>query len=291
MTKPRSERLRLAVLFTLVVATGLGVAHGIDRAAYAAGTDTATATATLEHDAASPRYALTAPPTVTSPTDAWDAVHQYGYVWGGMIIVFAIGTVIAKKADDDHWVNKDHVLPIITGTLGVIGAALQAKFAGGSWAVVPMTVMGVVTLILQNRPKKSPGSVATATTAAGAAVVVLVALAVSSTQQACGPTITKDLAAAGDAGIDCAKSKFGATVPEVGITVAEDAGQIIAAGKDGYEDALKKLGLSFGSDAVDCGIKMAHAMWTMQAPGAPVAFEKPAHVVRAEKYLAGKKFK
>lgn len=101
-------------------------------------------------------------------TTAWGLVHQYGWLWGVMIVLFAIGTAVVKLNDEHHWLNKDHTLPIIVGLLGTLGAALQAKFAGGSWAGVFVTLFGAVMLLIQ-KPKPADPAVTTTTAATAAA--------------------------------------------------------------------------------------------------------------------------
>lgn len=93
-------------------------------------------------------------------TTAWGLVHQYGWLWGSMIVLFGIGTVIVKINDSRHWLSQDHALPIIVGLLGTLGAALQAKFAGGSWAGVIATGVAALMLLLQ---KPTPGKPTPAT--------------------------------------------------------------------------------------------------------------------------------
>jgi hypothetical protein len=66
-----------------------------------------------------------------------------------MLVVFGIGTVIIKRAQGDHWLANDHILTIIASVLGLVGAVLQVKFAGGSWAGVLAAGMAAVMLILQ----------------------------------------------------------------------------------------------------------------------------------------------
>lgn len=96
-------------------------------------------------------------------TSAWGLVHQYGWLWGVMIVLFGIGTAIVKLNDERHWLSKDHTLPIVVGVLGVLGAALQAKFGGGSWAGVLATAFGALMLLLQ---KPAPGKQAPSTATA-----------------------------------------------------------------------------------------------------------------------------
>lgn len=264
---------RLIFTLTILVVAGIGLAVGLEHMAYAAGTDTA---------------ASAAVPVVGSPTDAWGALQQYGYIWGGMLIVYAIGTAFAKKAEDEHWINAGHALSIITGSLGVIGAAIQAKFGGGSWAIVPMTLMGVVTLVIQRPKKVEGGGASPAITAAAGAAIVMLCIAMSMLP-GCA-TVSKDLKAGGSAGISCAEAKIGQTVPEVGMTLGEDAAGIVLAGADGWQGELDKLKAKYTADAVDCAVKIGRGIWAAQTGGA-LMLGKPANVARADAYLAGKTFR
>lgn len=91
---------------------------------------------------------------IQTAQDSWTVVKQFGYLWGGMIVLFSIGTVLVKRASDDHWLANEHVLTGLTGLIGTLGAILQAKFMGGSWAVVVVTLMTTVTLMIQKPVKK-----------------------------------------------------------------------------------------------------------------------------------------
>lgn len=87
-------------------------------------------------------------------TSAWSLVKQFGYVWGGMLVLFGLGTIAIKKAEDEHWLAAGHTLSILTSTIGILGAVLQWKFAGASPAGIVMAAMAAVMLIVQ-KPKKS----------------------------------------------------------------------------------------------------------------------------------------
>ena len=82
-------------------------------------------------------------------------MKQFGVLWGGMIVLYGVGTFIIKRNDESHWLSQDHTLPIAVGLLGTLAAILNAKFAGGSWPAVLSTLMATVTLILQ-KPKPGP---------------------------------------------------------------------------------------------------------------------------------------
>ncbi len=99
-------------------------------------------------------------------TTAWGLVKQYGWLWGAMIVLFGIGTAIIKLNDERHWLSKDHALPLVVGLVGTLGAALQAKFAGGSWAGVFVTLFGAVMLLIQKPKPAEPTTTAVAAPAA-----------------------------------------------------------------------------------------------------------------------------
>lgn len=93
--------------------------------------------------------------------NARSAIVQYGVLWGGMLILFGVGTLIIKNNDETHWLSKDHYLPLGVGVLGVVGALLNAKFGAGSWTAVFAALGAAVALVIQ---KPTPGKSSSATT-------------------------------------------------------------------------------------------------------------------------------
>ena len=106
---------------------------------------------------AAPAPAVIAPPSfvvdpahpIDDATTAWALVKQAGWLWGGMAILFALGTYAIKKNEDRHWLGNDHVLAIGTTVLGVMGAVINAHFGSGSWATVVAVLVAGVALIVQ----------------------------------------------------------------------------------------------------------------------------------------------
>ncbi len=151
---------RILVLFALLVPVSLAFADDAGVGSSSSMIDVVVA----------PAPAPATPPVVTidpahpvqSVETAWSEVRQFGFLYGGMMMLFAIGTVIIKKNDETHWLSQDHYLPIGVGVLGTLGAVINAKFAGGSWAAVVSTLMATVALIIQ---KPNPGRTSTATPA------------------------------------------------------------------------------------------------------------------------------
>jgi hypothetical protein len=96
------------------------------------------------------------PDPVSNPVQAVAAAEtdyrSYGYVWAGMLVLFAVGTAIVKRSDEETWLSKDHALPIITGLVGVLGAIIEVRFAGASVNVVLSAAMAGVMLVIQ-KPK------------------------------------------------------------------------------------------------------------------------------------------
>ncbi len=90
-----------------------------------------------------------------SASDAWAAWEHFGIVWGSMMVLFGVGTLIVKKNDETHWLSQGRTLPIAVGVLGTIGSAIDAKFNGGNWTAVLSTLMATGALIIQ---KPVPGT-------------------------------------------------------------------------------------------------------------------------------------
>jgi hypothetical protein len=99
---------------------------------------------------------------VEAATTARELIKQWGYVWGGMLVLFTIGTVLVKRAETEHWLSKDHTLPIVVSMLGILGAAINWKFAGGTLYAIFAAVMGSAMLIIQKPASKPPTTAAAA---------------------------------------------------------------------------------------------------------------------------------
>jgi hypothetical protein len=86
--------------------------------------------------------------------DQWRIVEDYGPVWGGMLILFAIGTAIVKRNDEHHWLAQGNMLTGLVGSIGILGSLVEAHFSTASSAGIPVTLLLALKLLLQKpRPK------------------------------------------------------------------------------------------------------------------------------------------
>lgn len=98
-------------------------------------------------------------PAAPAPTDVakqavesqWRLVENYGPIWGGMLLLFGLGTVVAKRSGkgDEHWLLKGHTLTGGIGALGLLGALLEANFTSAPGAGIPVTLFMAMNLLLQ----------------------------------------------------------------------------------------------------------------------------------------------
>lgn len=119
---------------------------------------------------ASPAVAAVADGALTSTTTAWELIAQYGPIWGGMLLAFAIASEFVKRNEVAHWIGQGRALAAIVGAVGILGSVLEAQLGGGSWAGVVVTLMGAVKMFIS--PQIRPGA---ATNAAALLVVVVLA--------------------------------------------------------------------------------------------------------------------
>ncbi len=108
-----------------------------------------------------PTYTVDPSSPVQDVDTARSMEKQFGILWGSMIVLFGIGTFVVKQNDETHWLSKGKTLPYVVGGLGVLGSLLTVKFAGGSYALVVITLIAAVNLVLQ---KPQPGKQSTAAT-------------------------------------------------------------------------------------------------------------------------------
>ena len=132
-----------------------------------------------------------------SAASAFDVLTTYGPVIGGTYLLFAIAQALLARYGSSSWFAQGRRLAVATGTLGVIGAALQAQIAGSPWTVILAAAVAMAFKLLT--PTVTPPTTTTTTsptaTAKSAATVslsllVLVALTLGASQVACGPKTT-----------------------------------------------------------------------------------------------------
>ena len=159
--KPILHRVALlfAFLLALVFATPRVLADGSGVLVDAGVTAVDAGSAAPVGAPAAPTFVIDAANPLASATSAWDLVKQSGWIWGGMAVLFELGTYVIKKAGDDHWLSNDHILAVGTTVIGVIGAIVNAHFGNGSWAaVLTVAVAGVALIIQKPKPASSSSS-------------------------------------------------------------------------------------------------------------------------------------
>lgn len=76
--------------------------------------------------------------------------------------------------------------------------------------------------------------------------------------------------------IDCGKQDLGQLVGDQGLTLLGDVAQLIAAGGDGWQDALSKLALTVGDDALACAVKAVSTVFASAPTGQQTTHESEA---------------
>jgi hypothetical protein len=137
LTRSRLHAILLAFVFFAVVAF-----------AYSLGMRVADAAT----DAPGPSSQL----AIATADTAWDLVEQHGPIWGGMLLVFGIGTVFVRRNEKDGWLKQGRVLAIVVGAVGVLGSVLEAALNGGTWAGVIVTAFAAIKLVLSPTVAPTP---------------------------------------------------------------------------------------------------------------------------------------
>ena len=73
--------------------------------------------------------------------------------------------------------------------------------------------------------------------------------------------------------IDCGKQDLGQLVGDHGLTLLGEVAQIVAAGGDGWQDALTKLGTTVGNDALACAVKAVSTVFASAPTGQQTTHE------------------
>ena len=93
--------------------------------------------------------AATGDAVVPPPTpDALIAyVQSYGWIVGGLTVIYVSARYLLKKNDSTHWLAQGRALAIVTTIVGVGGTALQAFTSGTPWSgVLATAVLGLLHL-------------------------------------------------------------------------------------------------------------------------------------------------
>jgi len=89
---------------------------------------------------------------------------------------------------------------------------------------------------------------------------------------------------------DCAKADIGQLVGDQGLTLLGDVAQIVAAGGDGWQDALTKLGTTVGEEALACAVKAVSTVFASKPTGQQSTAES-AQATRASASIAAHHWK
>ena len=90
--------------------------------------------------------------------------------------------------------------------------------------------------------------------------------------------------------IDCARADIGQLVGDQGLTLLGEVAQIVAAGGDGWQDALTKLATTVGNDALACAVKAVSTVFASRPTGQQSTVES-ASATRASSFIASKHWK
>lgn len=244
----RSFALSILLLF----ATPLGV--GIAAADTTVELDAGVGAGSLA-DAGPGSAAAPAPATPTSPivraqsaTDTgWDLVEDYGPIWGGMLLAFAVVSALLRKNAEEHWLKEGRKLALVVAGVGILGAVLEAHFGSGSWAGVVVTAIAAVKMLTS--PTVPPPKVKPA--AAGAIDLFIVFVVFGLLLTSCGATQTAIANTKHDV-IDCTTKEAVSRIGEFGSMV--DDVLVNATAGDGSldKDRVKSAVKGFATDSARC---------------------------------------
>lgn len=123
--------------------------------------------------------------TASTATDAaWQLVAQYGWLWGGMLLLLGLGQALLRANESKHWIAQGRTLALLSGGLAVLGSIAQWHFGNGPLEGVLVTLVTALTLVWHPTVPAVPAPAAKALrsgTAAMLAVLLLGGLAVSQT--------------------------------------------------------------------------------------------------------------
>lgn len=82
----------------------------------------------------------------------------------------------------------------------------------------------------------------------------------------------------------CSNIDIGRTIPEIGMTIFQDAMAIIQAGADGWVDKLAEIGTKYGEDTLACVAKAVYDALTPSQSGAKTSTPTAA-ALRAKTFI------
>ena len=231
----------------------------------------------------------------TSVDGSVGLVTTYGPVLGSMYLLYQLASRLVAKYARSSWFARGKRLAIMTGVLGVAGAALQAQVVGSSWNVIALAAIAAAFKLLTPTvpspsnpsaptspvdPTVSPANLPTVPLAGPLARaekvlalgVLLMVLGIGGSS-GCGPTSTAVLSAVLDCTAPARKDLVAALTPTAVSAInkiADPSGKITV-------DALRELfsGASLDSEAgVIVACAEAHAV-ELIATLLPTSFAGP----------------
>lgn len=86
----------------------------------------------------------------TASTDSgWSLVSQYGWFWGGSLLLLGLGRALLKGNAASHWIAQGRTLAVIAGVLGVLGSVAEWHFNGAPAAGILITLVMAAKLVWQ----------------------------------------------------------------------------------------------------------------------------------------------
>lgn len=139
-----------------------------------------------------------------SATGALDILTTYGPVIGGSYLLFSIAQALLTRYSSSSWFAQGKRLAVATGTLGIIGSALQEQITGAPWTVILAAAVAMAFKLLTPTVTRSPISTATSTSTATATATAtagnvasvsllllsIVGVTLGASQVSCGPKTT-----------------------------------------------------------------------------------------------------
>ncbi len=86
--------------------------------------------------------------TQSSASGAIDTLVTYGPTLGGAYLLYSVASTLLARYRSASWLAQGKRLAFATGTLGVVGAALQAQIAGSPWTVIAAAAVAMAFKLL-----------------------------------------------------------------------------------------------------------------------------------------------
>lgn len=154
----------------------------------------------------------------TVSTDSvYTVIATYGWLWGGMAVVFGSLSWLLSRNESTHWIAQGRTLAVLTASAGLGVAALKAHFGGAPWSGVMLTlivgifkVISPVTIAKQTDQQATRSSKTMADVNAGIVILALLTFGTAAMIASCGAAQR-----AGHDVIDCT----GGSAPGVAVNI------------------------------------------------------------------------